>query len=241
MLVYPGVGVHKRPLLMSLHLLLQQCAACFAHINGMVCVKECRWPKNCSFIRCSFKYFFKAARSVVYSQPSILISISTVYIHMQKHRRTLLFRYEPFINFLTSVIRHEERDTILKGLSQSYYANNTANVRHITLCFWSRFIFIVWDLQNLTAAATVENLTLWQRTPFSAPMAENSTICLLGPMSTFNWLIFKILKFSAHLFWAWRHPHSSLIFCLRFIMTMVIVTSFVHKRKLHQLTTHLNS
>ena len=51
----------------------------------------------------------------------------------------------------------------------------------------------------------------------------------------------KSSKFSAHLFWAWCHPYSSLIFCLGFIMTMVIVISFVHKRKLHQLTTHLNS
>ena len=38
---------------------------------------------------------------------------------------------------------------------------------------------------------------------------RNSTICLHGPMSAFNWLFFKILKFSAHLYWAWHHPHSS--------------------------------
>ena len=34
-----------------------------------------------------------------------------------------------------------------------------------------------------------------------------------------------------HLFRAWRHPHSSLISCLGFIMTMVIVISFAHERK----------
>ena len=34
-----------------------------------------------------------------------------------ENRQTLLFRYERFINFLTSVHRHEERDTILKSLS----------------------------------------------------------------------------------------------------------------------------
>ena len=31
------------------------------------------------------------------------------------------------------------------------------------------------------------------------------------------------------------------IFCLEFIITMVIVIFFAHERKLHQLTTHLNS
>ena len=54
-------------------------------------------------------------------------------------------------------------------------------------------------------------------------------------------LFSKSSKFSAHLFWAWRHPHSCPIFCMVFIMTMVIVLSFAHERKLHQLTTHLNS
>ena len=34
-----------------------------------------------------------------------------------------------------------------------------------------------------------------------------------------------------HLFWAWHHLHSSLISCLEFIMTMVIVISFAHERK----------
>ena len=42
---------------------------------------------------------------------------------------------------------------------------------------------------------------------------------------------FKIHKFSAHLFWVWHHPHSSLISCLGFIMSMVIVISFSHERK----------
>ena len=34
-----------------------------------------------------------------------------------------------------------------------------------------------------------------------------------------------------HLFRAWCHPHSSPISCLGFIMTMVIIISFTHKRK----------
>ena len=38
-----------------------------------------------------------------------------------------------------------------------------------------------------------------------------------------------------HLFRTWRHPHTSLISCLGFVI------SFAHERKLHQLTIHLNS
>ena len=41
------------------------------------------------------------------------------------------------------------------------------------------------DPKILTAAATVENSILY------APMAENSILCLHGPMSTFNWLFFQ--------------------------------------------------
>ena len=47
-------------------------------------------------------------------------------------------------------------------------------------CFRSQFIFAGRDLQNLTAAARVKNSTLWQRTPFSAPMAEAQlSICMV--------------------------------------------------------------
>ena len=44
-----------------------------------------------------------------------------------------------------------------------------------------------------------------------------------------------------HLFRAWRHPHSSLISCLEFIMTMVMVISFVHEHKTVPNGKHLNS
>ena len=102
-----------------------------------------------------------------------------------------------------------------------------------TWCFTSQFIFAGRDPKSLTAAATV----------------ENSTVCLHDPMSTFNSMVglqllntmvgtqllnimvgtqqsfSKSSKFSAHLFWVWRHPHSIPISCLGFIMTMVIVIS----------------
>ena len=49
-----------------------------------------------------------------------------------------------------------------------------------------------------------------------------------GPNPTLN---SKSSSSQDHLFQAWRHPHSSRISCLGFIMTMVIVISFARKCK----------
>ena len=51
---------------------------------------------------------------------------------------------------------------------------------------------------------------------------------------------FKIPKFSAHRFRAWRHSHSSLISYLGFIMTIVIIISSVRERRLYPMSVHLN-
>ena len=140
------------------------------------------------------------------------------------------------------------------------------NAWHISCCFRSQFIFASRDPKNLTAAATVENLTLWQRTQFSVLMAETQFSACNGPISIYQlygWTptsqyhgrtptsqhngptstesFSKSSKFSAHLFRAWHHPHSSTISSLGFILTKVIVISFVCERKLHHLTSHLNS
>ena len=48
---------------------------------------------------------------------------------------------------------------------------------------------------------------------------------------------FKISKFSGHRF---RHSHSTLISYLGFIMTIVIVISSGHERKLYPMFVHLN-
>ena len=53
-------------------------------------------------------------------------------------------------------------------------------------------------------------------------------------------VFFKIFKFSAHCFRAWRHSQSSLIFYLGFIMTIVIVISSMRERKLYPVSVHLN-
>ena len=52
----------------------------------------------------------------------------------RKQANSPLFRYKPFINYLTSVLRHEKRDNSLKSFV-SYYANTTPNVRHILWSF----------------------------------------------------------------------------------------------------------
>ena len=97
----------------------------------------------------------------------------------------------------------------------------------------------------------------------SASMANNPIVCLYGPKSTFNTRLHgrehnslchngrdKIISCLAHSqlqtdsfskssnsrdhrFRAWHHSHSSPIFYLRFIMTIVIVISFAHECKLY--------
>ena len=114
---------------------------------------------------------------------------------------------------------------------------------------------------NLTAAATVENSTQWQRTQFSAPMAETQlSVCMVqsqilnsmvGPqllntivrpqLNVFS----KSSKFSAHLFWAWRHPHSRLISCLGLLwqwwLSYPLHTSLNYTNWLHTWTLNPNS
>ena len=87
---------------------------------------------------------------------------------------------------LTSVLRREERDTILKSLS--YHTMLTTP----PMFGKSRGIL---DLNSSslvgtrkTAAATVENSTLWQRMEFSAPMAETQlSACIVQYQSSTAW------------------------------------------------------
>ena len=79
---------------------------------------------------------------------------------------------------------------------------------------------------------------------------STSTVCLNSrePNCLFTWskvnsqlpFFSKSSNSQDHHFQAWRPSHSSLISYLGFIMTIVIVISFVHEHKLYPMTVHLD-
>ena len=151
---------------------------------------------------------------MIYNLVTSITTVLQIHIHIQSNTnadtgRLSCFRHKRFYWLLTSVHWHEERDTILTMLT-------IPNAAHLVVFK----ISVGRDPKTPTASSTVENSILY------APMAENSNVCLHGSISTLNCRVFEILKFSVLLFWVWRHPCSSPIFCLGFIMTMVIVISF---------------
>ena len=140
-----------------------------------------------------------------------MISTTTVHIQMQIQNKGGLcrFRYERFINFLTSIHGDTWRETQFLKV----YANHTMLTppqRVVHLVVFK--ISVGRDLQNLTTC-------LNDRRPKSH---------LNGPISTH--IFFKILKFSG----PFLPSMTSSIW--GFIMTMVIVIYFAHERKLHQMT-----
>ena len=111
----------------------------------------------------------------------------------------------------------------------SYYADHTIwpHQRAAHLVMFK--IFVSRDPKNPITSSTLNCMTETQlpacmvQSQLLNSVAENSIlclhsrnsrICLHGPISTPNWLFFKILKFSAHLFRAWSHLHSRPISCL---------------------------
>ena len=174
-----------------------------------------------------------------------------------KHRQTLLFWLRTFL--LTSDFSSSTRGErqFLKKSFVSYNANNTPNVRHISWCFRSQFIFAGRDPKKLNRRRNGRKLNLMAETQLSACMVQSQILnSMVGPqllntnvqpqlLNTMVGLQLNLFSksstFFAHLFWGWRHPHSSSISSLGFIIKMVIVISFAHERKLYQWTTHLNS
>ena len=63
------------------------------------------------------------------------LAIVVYFTYTGKNRRTMLFRYEQFIQILVSVLRHEERDTILTMLT--ILSDLHPNVRRILRCLRS--------------------------------------------------------------------------------------------------------
>ena len=114
------------------------------------------------------------------------------------------------------------------------------NGRNPTLCPNGRNSTIVFhgptsksQLLNTMGGTQLLNIIVGPQLQLSGIETDNPTVCLHSPQSTPNWRVFKIFKFSAYLFRAWRHSHSSHISYLGFIMTIVIVISFAHERKLY--------
>ena len=104
------------------------------------------------------------------------------------HRRLLCSGTSGLLISHCSSLTRGEKNNSYKSFV-SYNANNTLNVRHILWCFRSQFIFAGQDPKNLTAAATVENSTQWQRTQFSAFMAETQLSACMVKSQILNYLV----------------------------------------------------
>ena len=143
----------------------------------------------------------------------------TIQNTVQNTQVTPLFRYDRFINFCVQFFDTRRETQFLK-----VFRNHSMLTTPPTFGTSSGVL-------DLNSSLPVE---IRKIQPYASTV-ETSTSQHHGRNSTEPFS--KSSKFSARLFWAWRHPHS----CLGFIITMVIVISFAHERKLHQLTTHLNS
>ena len=101
-----------------------------------------------------------------------------------------LFMYETFINFLTIVFRHEERETHFLICWLYYLTQQTHPV--------APKISVGRDLQS-----SIVSTPSWTG-PAQSQISTN--------------VFFKITKFSAHRFRAWRHSHPSRISYLGFLL-----------------------
>ena len=182
--------------------------------------------KLCKLLIYIFCFHSIAFVKVLYN---LVISITTVHIQMhiqiQYTGGHCRFRYERFINFwLRSIATRGERPN-------SYNVNNPQRAAHLVMFK----ISVGRDPKNSTTSFNGRNSTL-------CPMAENLTLCLHGPISTLNWLFFKILKFSGPSNLGMTSSTLQLHFLSGSLLwQMVIVISFACEHKLHQLTMHLNS
>ena len=120
----------------------------------------------------------------------------TTCIHMQRQNtsenRQIQYRHKQVgsvVQVRTVLLTSDFGSSTRGDRHNSYYADHTIwphqCVAHLAMSKTS----ICRDPKNLTAATTVENSTL-------CPSGRNSIVCLHGPISTLNWLFFKILKFS---------------------------------------------
>ena len=147
-----------------------------------------------------------------------LLVLYTLHIHMQTQNIGGLgrFRYERFINFLTSVHSNTRRETQFL-LCWPYYADAQR---------------ILWCLRSLSVeirkiqlrASTVENSTLFLS-------GRNSIPCLHGLISTAQLTLFKILKFSEPSLPGMTSSTLQPHFHEGLLWQMGIVISFARERK----------
>ena len=78
----PYEGDHRSTSLMSLSLLLQQCATYLVHLILMVFVMDGWWPYSCCFVGFCLLDVFNIAHSILVSLPSSFFSIRLISIHM---------------------------------------------------------------------------------------------------------------------------------------------------------------
>ena len=147
-----------------------------------------------------------------------------------------LFRYETFINFLTLVFRHKERDTIFTMLTVLSDPTNALRIPYppksllIEICRtpWSDFNFNCLPLRQTN-----------QLSPASSTV--NSQLDWPGPD----------LNLNSRLFWNHQILSPSLLGMMSFtfqshflsgvfIMTFVIVISSARKRELYSMCVHLH-
>ena len=153
---------------------------------------------------------------------------NTTYRRTQKHRQLFCFMYGGFIINLWLRFFDTRRET------------QFLEVFRTILCNGREFNCMPpWSNVNLQLDGRTSTSQHDGRTQFLNTMV--GTQLLHTMVGTQVNLLSKSSKFSAYLFCSWHHPHSSLISCLGFIMTMVIVISFARKCKPHQLTPHLSS
>ena len=155
-----------------------------------------------------------------------------------------------FINFLTSEFGSStrgERDTILNHSIQTTL-KRAAHLVVFKISVGRDLLNSMVRLQLLnTMVLTQLQLLTWPKYPtrlaYSRTQLDWPPVNYQLDSPTVEYptdVFFKIPKFSAHSFRAWRHSHSSHISNPEFTMTILIVISSARERKLYPMSVHLN-
>ena len=151
-----------------------------------------------------------------------------IIIHIQYICKHTIQMQADSVDLIRTVLLTSDFGSSTRGeRHNSYYANPTPNVRHTLWCLRSLSVEI-----RKSSTAEISTSTQWQK--FNC----------LPPLSNLNFLLTLFQNPQILMTISSGHDviHTPASFPVwRFIMTMVIVISFVRERKLHQLTMPLNS